>query len=416
MLRENSAQVRVRFAPSPTGIPHIGNTRTALFNFLFARHYGGEFVLRIEDTDRARFVEESEKVILESLNWLGLSWDGEITRQSERKSIYQEHVEILKKKDLVYEDDGALRFKMPKNGETSWEDAVGNKKILFKNETQEDFVIIKSDGYPTYNFANVIDDHLMSISHVIRGEEFISSTPKHVQLYQAFSWNQPIFAHLPVILGTDKSKLSKRHGAKSVLDYREEGFLKEAILNFMALLGWNPGGDKEQMGLDEMVKLFELKDINIANPIFDIKKLEWLNGVWIRNVRDLKDRLIEFYKEDKDALVSLNGMSSDVLVESAKSRMKTLADFKNLISQETGKKKTKEDKEIASKLLEYLTEKLKKDWQDDKLLAALKEFSKSEDVNFKTIYFLMTGRESGIGILELNQIKGKEFFLKNLNS
>ena len=222
--------------------------------------------MRIEDTDRERYVEDAEKAIKEILNWLGLTWDEEYT-QSKRLDIYKDHAEILRKKGFAFEDEGALRFRMPKEGDTSWTDGVGDKEITFKNEIQEDFVIIKSDGYPTYNFANVIDDHLMNITHVIRGEEFISSTPKHVQLYKAFGWKQPIFVHLPVILGTDKAKLSKRHGAKSALDYREDGFLKEALLNFMALLGWNPGADREYMSIDEMIKLFELKDINVSNPI-----------------------------------------------------------------------------------------------------------------------------------------------------
>ena len=407
--------VRVRFAPSPTGIPHIGNTRTALFNFLFAKHNNGKFIIRIEDTDRARYVKEAEDAIIEILKWLDISWDEEIVYQSKRLSIYKEHAKILKEKGLVYEDEGALRFKMPKTGETSWDDAVGNKKITFKNETQEDFVIIKSDGYPTYNFANVVDDKLMNITHVIRGEEFISSTPKHVQLYKTFLWEQPIFAHLPVILGTDKSKLSKRHGAKSALDYKKEGYLKEALLNFMALLGWNPGGDREQMNIDEMIRLFDLKDINTANPIFDIKKFEWLNGFWIREVGDLEKRLKEFYKEDKDVLEILNSDKATVFIASAKSRMRTLADFKNLISQASKKKKTREEKDLAGRLLSFLNEELKDNWQDDKLLTVLKDFSKKEDVNFKTIYFLMTGKEQGIGILELNQIHGKEFFIKNLS-
>ena len=407
--------VRVRFAPSPTGIPHVGNTRTALFNFLFARHNKGEFILRIEDTDRTRFIKESEDVILQILKWLGLSWDNEIVRQSKRLSIYKEHAEILRKKGMVYEDKGALRFKMPKLGETSWKDAVGGKDISFKNETQEDFVILKSDGYPTYNFANVVDDCLMKITHVIRGEEFISSTPKHVQLYKAFLWKQPIFAHLPVILGTDKGKLSKRHGAKSILDFRAEGFLKEALLNFMALLGWNPGDDREQMSLDEMIKLFKIEDINSANPIFDIKKLEWLNGVWVRSINDLGERLKEFYKDDKDILSLLNSQKADVLIESARSRMRTLAGFKNLIDVKKLRKYTKEEKQHAQMLLKFLNLKLGDKWEDENLLFTLKDFSSKEDVSFKKIYFLMTGRQQGIGILELNKIYGKDFFIKNLS-
>ncbi|MEK7186169.1 MAG: glutamate--tRNA ligase family protein [Patescibacteria group bacterium] len=415
MHRQNSAQVRVRFAPSPTGVPHIGNTRTALFNFLFARHNGGKLILRIEDTDRERYVEDAEKAIKEILNWLGLTWDEEYT-QSKRLDIYKDHAEILRKKGFAFEDEGALRFRMPKEGDTSWTDGVGDKEITFKNEIQEDFVIIKSDGYPTYNFANVIDDHLMNITHVIRGEEFISSTPKHVQLYKAFGWKQPIFVHLPVILGTDKAKLSKRHGAKSALDYREDGFLKEALLNFMALLGWNPGADREYMSIDEMIKLFELKDINVSNPIFDIKKLEWLNGVWIRSIDNLDQRLKDFYKDDQEIMKALSSDKSEVIIESSKSRMRTLSEFKELALQGLSREKTKEEMQKAEMLLKFLNLKLKDDWGDEKLLFALKDFSKTNETNFKSIYFLMTGKEKGIGILELNQIHGKEFFIKNLSN
>lgn len=412
---KNMNKVRVRFAPSPTGIPHIGNTRTALFNFLFAKHNNGKLILRIEDTDRTRFIKEAESAIIEILEWLNLSWDEKFT-QSERLEIYKEHAQILKQKKLAYEDEGALRFKMPKDGETSWTDAVGNKKITFKNETQEDFIIVKSDGYPTYNFANVVDDYLMNITHVIRGEEFISSTPKHVQLYKAFRWNSPIFAHLPVILGPDRSKLSKRHGAKSVLDYKSEGYLKEALLNFIVLLGWNPGGDKEQLSIDEMIKLFDLKDINTANPVFDIQKLNWLNGAWIRSVENLDKRLKDFYKDKKDVLKILNSDKADVFIQSASSRMKTLADFQGLISQDSDKKKSKEDRETSAELLKYLNDKLAQNWQNDRLLDVLKEFSKQKDVNFKKIYFLMTGKVAGIGILELNKIYGRDFFIKNLSN
>jgi len=288
--------IRVRIAPSPTGIPHIGNTRTALFNFLFARHNNGKFIVRIEDTDRARLVPESEKAIYEILNWLGLDCD-EKYKQSERIEIYKKHEEQLLEKDLAYKDEGAIRFKMPKNGETSWDDLIGKKHISFKNETQEDFIIIKSDGFPTYNFANVIDDHLMQISHVVRGEEFISSTPKHIQLYKAFGWEYPLFAHLPIVLGSDKTKLSKRHGAKSILDYRNEGFLKDALLNYMAILGWQPKKiEGDILNLSQMIDLFDLNDINTGSPIFDIKKLEWMNGEYIRKTQDskLKSQIWEY--------------------------------------------------------------------------------------------------------------------------
>ncbi len=401
-----SRMVRVRFAPSPTGIPHVGNTRTALLNFLFARHNNGKFILRIEDTDRKRFVKESETAIYKILEWLGLDFDEKYI-QSKRLDIYKEHAEILKKKKIVYEEADALKFAMPKTGETSWQDAVGSKEIVFKNSTQEDFVIIKSDGYPTYNFANVVDDHLMKITHVIRGEEFISSTPKHVQLYRSLSWGQPIFAHLPVILGQDKSKLSKRHGAKSALDYRKEGYLTEALLNFMALLGWNPGGDREILSLEEMIKLFSLEDINTANPIFDIKKLEWLNGVWIRklSVEQLKKRLLEFSPEISE--IRFFGK----YISLAQSRMKTLPDFRNLA----------EDKNVLlSENQKKLAIDLKKRYQ---LLSPWRAAKISEETikvrnrlgsSTKDVYTVLTGKSQGLPFEKKLEIKGKAETISNL--
>ena len=417
--------VRVRFAPSPTGIPHIGNTRTALFNYLFAKSRDGEFILRIEDTDRKRIVKGAEDAILEILEWLSIKPDGEVLHQSERPEIYKKYAEMLLDKKIAYEKEGAVRVKMPDDKNFSWTDLVGNKKINFSGKDQEDFVILKSDGFPTYHLANVVDDYLMKITHVIRGEEWISSTPKHIHLYQSFDWEMPQFAHLSVILGPDKTKLSKRHGAKSALDYRSDGYLKEALLNYMALLGWNPGGDREVMTMDEMIKLFKIEDINTANPIFDNTKLEWLNGVWIRTIasdkiknkkENLKNRLLEFYKDDEEILSLLNSPKSQLLINAASSRMKTLSDFKTLISIKSSRKKTKEEKNIADKLLRHLEKELKNgDWEDEKFLAALKNFSKSQNVPFKTIYFLLTRKEQGIGLLELNQIYGKEYFINNLS-
>jgi glutamyl-tRNA synthetase len=410
--------VKVRFAPSPTGIPHIGGVRTALFNFLFAKANKGEFILRIEDTDQKRLFEGAEEAIIKSLNWLGLKYDGEIVRQSERLEIYKKYVEILKAKKIAFEKDGAVWVKVPEDKVIGWTDIVGNKKISFLGKDVDEFVILKSDGFPTYHLANVVDDHLMEITHVLRGEEWTSSTPKHLYLYENFGWDAPQFVHLPVILGPDKTKLSKRHGAESALDYKEKGFLKEALLNYMALLGWNPGGDKEQMSMEEMINLFKLEDINTANPIFDLTKLEWLNGVWIRTLNEekkLKDNLENFYKENSEISEKLKAENACDLVNAAASRMKSLADFQNLISTERQRVMRVEEKEAAVKLQMFLIKELGEDkWENEKLLEVLRSFSKNESVPFKTIYFLLSGKEKGIGLLELNQLYGKEFLLKNL--
>lgn len=417
MVSHSPLQVKVRFAPSPTGIPHIGSTRTALFNYLYAKSTGGEFVLRIEDTDQKRLFKGAEDAILQSLTFLGIKYDGELVRQSERLNIYRKHVDELLDKKLAYEKEGAVYVKVPQDKILEWTDLVGNKKISFIGKDVEDFVILKSDQFPTYHLANVVDDHLMGITHVLRGEEWTSSTPKHLHLYDLFGWEKPQFAHLPVILGPDKSKLSKRHGAKSALDYKDEGYLKEAILNYTALLGWNPGGEKEQMGIDEMISLFKIKDINSANPIFDIKKFDWLNGLWIRSLSadDLTKIISDFYSKDKEVGKILKNPKAGLIINGASSRMKTLADFKNLVDFKSPRKKTKEEKEIAKKLSDYLS-KLDEKWKDEKLLSLIRDFSKINNVPFKTIFFLMTGKEQGIGILELNQIYGKDFFINNLSS
>src|SRR3990167_3619610 len=276
---QSMEQVIVRYAPSPTGIPHIGNIRTALYNFLLAKSQKGKFILRIEDTDRKRFVPESIESIEESLKVLGLNWD-DVCRQSERLSVYQRALKLLKEKNLVYEDDGAWRFKVEKGRKLEWNDLV-HGQVEFTADVIEDFVIVKSDGYPTYHFASVVDDHDLQISHVLRGDEWISSTPKHLLLYQAFGWNPPQFIHAPPILGPDKKKLSKREGARSVLEYIEDGYLPEALVNFLALLGCSPKGDKELFTLEELIAEFQVERLNKNSPIFNLEKLNWFKeNIW----------------------------------------------------------------------------------------------------------------------------------------
>jgi len=406
--------VRVRIAPSPTGIPHIGNTRTAFFNYLFAKHTEGKFIVRIEDTDQGRIVPGAKKAIFEILNWLGISWDEEYV-QSERKNIYKEHAEDLIRKKMAYKDEGAVRFKVSTNREVSWVDAIGNKKVSFKADVIEDFVILKSDGFPTYHLASVVDDHLMNISHVIRGDEWISSTPKHILLYDAFGWDKPIFAHLPVILGTDKTKLSKRHGAKSVLDLKNDGYLKEALLNFMALLGWNPGGDKEIMNIKEMIKLFDLKDVNAASPIFDIKKLDWMNGEYLRimNNENLKTLLSKFYDQDKNILSYLKSdpKTLDFILDLAKTRMKTLKEFKDLILPKVPKL-SGEEKNIAETLFKkFSTIKI---WNKMTILSAMKGVLNTQKTKGSILYKITTGFEKGLPLPESLEILGKEKTLERI--
>lgn len=407
-MKKQISQVKVRFAPSPTGIPHIGNTRTALFNFLFTKHSNGKFILRIEDTDQKRIVKGAEEAILEILKWLGLNWDGEILHQSKRLKIYKKYAEELLFKKIAYEKEGAVWVKMPKEKHFEWEDLVGNKKIKFEGDTQEDFVVLKSDGFPTYHLANVVDDHLMGITHVIRGEEWISSTPKHLYLYESFGWESPQFAHLPVILGPDRSKLSKRHGAKSVLDYRDEGFLKEALLNFMALLGWNPGEDREIMDLKTMIDLFDIKDINTGNPIFDIKKLEWMNGGYLRKTKDpeLKNLLLKF--DPKIALIQ----NFEKYIPLAKTRMRTLSDFKALIKNEIPNSLTNNQKHLA-KALEQSYKNLSQ-WSTIPISTATISVQKNLGVPMKDVYTVLTGKPYGLPFSEKLEIQGKSGTMSQL--
>ncbi len=399
--------VIVRFAPSPTGIPHVGNIRTAIFNYFFAKKEKGKFILRIEDTDQARKVEGAEDIIKESLTWLGCLWDEYIV-QSENVETYKKYANELLEKGLAKKDGDAIRFITPKEGKTSWIDKVGNKKIEFENSEIEDFIILKTDGFPTYHLANIIDDHAEGVTHVIRGEDWIPSAPKHIMLYNAFGWNVPEFAHVPNILGTDNKKLSKRRGAKSVLDFRKEGYLPEALLNYLMLLGWSPKDDREILEKQEIENIFALENVNVAPSVFDERKLEWMNGEYIRKMsnEELKKKIQAFSEVDE---------IDDKFLELAKSRMKTLLDFKTLVMPLINGEKielSNEEKEISKKLLEKLSGV--DNWNKDSILAVLKEVI-SDGIKMKTIYKIFIGSENGLPLPESLEIIGKEKTLELLS-
>ena len=276
-----SAPVRVRMAPSPTGFLHIGNVRTALFNWLFARHHGGEFLLRIENTDTNREVAEATEQIQESLRWLGLDWDGPVTFQLDRIDHAQSEARRLLDEGKAYEDEGAIRFRMPDEGTTSWDDVVLGR-VEVANETIEDVVILRSDGRPTYNFASPIEDVLDGITHVIRGPDHISNTPKQMNLLRALGAEVPVYAHVPNVNGGDGRKLSKRHGAVTVEEFRAKGYLPEALVNFLALLGWSYDDKTTIMSRDELVERFTLERVGSSPATFDYEKLDWLNGMYLR--------------------------------------------------------------------------------------------------------------------------------------
>lgn len=329
----NTHMVKTRFAPSPTGMMHIGGVRTALYAFLVARKNKGVFSLRIEDTDRTRLVPEATEDIIKNISWLGLKFDGEPVIQSERKELYKKHVQELVNKGMAYEKEGAVWFKVPKEGEIKFRDLIGNREVSFNLADQKDFVLLKSDGFPTYHLAHVIDDHFMETNPVIRGDEWISSVPKHILTFQAFGWEVPQYAHLPLIVGTDKSKLSKRHGAKAVNEFRQDGFLPEAILNYMAFLGWTASSGKEILSLEEMIEEFKLEDVHTSPAVFDITKLEWMNGEYIRKTQNsnLKTQIWDYLNDLSEGALKEGGHPTEEEIEKVipliKDRIKKLSDF-----------------------------------------------------------------------------------------
>lgn len=376
--------VRVRFCPSPTGFLHIGGVRTALFNYLFAKQQGGTFILRLEDTDRERFVPEGVNQIVEVLKWAGLTpdegyWEGEHSGnvgpyiQSERLPQYRSYVDTLLQKGLAYESsiepdafgklrEAAIAAKKPfvyrrsfepstngrpaanrpirldiaavqkhlKTPDVVWIDEVRGK-FAIDWETLDDFIILKADGFPTYNFANVVDDALMKISHILRGDEFISSTPKHAILYDALGFDRPVWAHLPVILGSDGAKLSKRHGDTDALQYRDKGYLPEALLNFLALLGWNNGTEQEVFSVDELIREFSLDRIQKSPAKFDMERLNWMNGVFIREKLTEKAYVSRALDEMKAAGLPTDAKAREVVLLE-RERVKAFADLPEMVS------------------------------------------------------------------------------------
>ena len=318
---------RVRFAPSPTGFLHIGGARTALFNWMYAKSQAGQFILRIEDTDLVRSKKEFLDEILDSLQWLGLKWD-ELYFQSQRFDIYREHANKLLSEGKAYKEGEAVILKMPAQQTIKLYDLIRGE-IQFDSAEIKDQVLIKSDGSPTYSFACVIDDALMNISCVIRGEDHISNTPKQILMYQALDYKIPKFAHLPLIMGEEGGRLSKRTGATAVTDYRKMGFLPEAIVNYLMLLGWSPGGNQEVVKVSSAVKNFSIKKINKAGAIFSMDKLEWINSQYIKqaDTTALTQLILPFVREKQISVEKIAGTDLERVVELYKPRMNTLTDF-----------------------------------------------------------------------------------------
>ncbi len=426
------SEIRVRFAPSPTGYLHIGSVRTALFNYLFARSQGGDFLLRIEDTDLERSKPEFETEIIWSLEWLGFRTDGEVVKQSSHFDLYTRTAEELVKQGKAFfsmeKGARAIVFKMPKL-RVKFHDWV-HGDIEFDTSTFEDLALVKSDGSPTYNFACVIDDHAMNISHVIRGDDHISNTPKQILLYQALGYSVPVFAHLPLIVGKDGTPLSKRHGDVSLHAYQDEGFLPQALLNYLALLGWNPGGSREIFLFEELIQKFRMDQINSKSACFDHEKLKWLNGEHLRamDVKTYEAELVRFLKKDG----SLEENSEENLVRHAgllfKDRIKT---FKEFVEQADY---------FFKKELSFDPQAVKKYWNDAGVKENLTKFySELEPVKFSDAASLekktreiasqlglsagalihplrvaLTGRSVSPGLFDLMMALGKDLVFKRL--
>jgi glutamyl-tRNA synthetase len=290
--------VRVRFAPSPTGFLHIGGVHTALFNWLFARHEGGDFHLRIENTDTSREVAEATQQIQDSLSWIGLDWDGEVTFQLDRMERCREEAARLVAEDKAYEDEGAIRMRMPEEGVTAWDDLIRGR-IEWENERLDDLVIVRGDGRPTYNFASPVEDWLDGITHVLRGDDHVSNTPRQIRILEALGAPLPAYGHVANILGPDGKKLSKRHGATSVEEFRAQGYIPEALVNFLALLGWSYDDKTTVMSREELVERFTLERVGASPAVFDFQKLDWLNGVYLRALspEEYADRLTSYLRE-----------------------------------------------------------------------------------------------------------------------
>jgi len=475
-------EVRVRFAPSPTGYLHVGGLRTALYNYLFARRNNGKFILRIEDTDRNRYVEGAVDNLITSLKWCGLDYDEGPDKagdfgpymQSQRLDLYKKYaLDLIEKGHAYYcfctperlqvlkEEQAAQKLPQAKydkhclslsKNEVEEKLASGiahvvrlnvipNQKIIFndiiRNRVEfdssnvDDQVLIKGDGYPTYHMANVVDDHLMQISHVIRGEEWLSSTPKHVLLYDFFGWEKPIFAHLPLLLNPDRSKLSKRQGDVAVEDYRAKGFLKEALVNFVALLGWNAGDDKEFYYMNELIESFSLERVNNSGAVFDLEKLNWINAEHLRKKSD-SDLLILLKEEILNSQFSIFNYSDDYLLQVLQAMKERVSFVKEYLSKspyffvapkeyeeasrlKNWKPETPEQLTVLKNKFAELSNPAKEDYE-----TALKQTAAELNVSpgklIHPLRLALSGISTGPGMYDLLFILGKEEVLKRIET
>ncbi len=420
------APIRVRFAPSPTGYLHVGGARTALFNWLYARHVGGTFLLRIEDTDKQRSTDEHTQVILDGLTWLGLDWDEALVFQGARLARHQEIADRLLKDGKAYLDEGAIRLRMPP-GEIAFDDAV-HGPISFQGEDIKDFVILRADRTPLYNLAVVVDDIDMRITHVLRGDDHISNTPKQIAIYRALGATPPVFGHVPMINGPDGKKLSKRHGATAVGDYQHIGILPDAMRNFLALLGWSPGEDREILTMEELKRVFALEGILKKPAVFDTTKLEWMNGQYLS-----AKSAVELYPIVQPQLAALGLDSKKDLVLKAiaavKTRSRTTLDIARQVAVRLDAKFVQQDdkakKEIAkdpgahqASLAASLAALRGAEWTAEALEQTLRALAERQGVAagkvFQPIRIALTGGTVSEPVNELLYVVGKDAALERL--
>jgi glutamyl-tRNA synthetase len=428
-----SAPVRVRFAPSPTGFLHVGGARTALFNWLFARHHRGIFVLRIEDTDKSRERDNAVKVIYESLEWLGLEWDEGAGKggpfgpyfQSERNAIYERYLQRLQDKNCVYEDAGTIRFRSARRPVVVDDEVCG--RIEFDRTLEPDMTIRRPDGSWIFHFVNVIDDIEMQISHVIRGEDHLTNTAKHVELYQALGVQPPHFAHIPLILNQDGSKMSKRDAGASVTGYMEQGYAPEAVRNYLCLLGWSPKDNREKIEIEEIIELFDLTKINRRNAAFDLDKCFWLNGQYVAQMslsrfRELSEPFIQaahLVISDADYLLRV--------LEIIKEKVKLFKDVPDWISYFFTDEYEYDPDAVSKTFKEGTTERLRQlaqryralpTWACDLLEAELKKLA--AELGCKTGELIhparlaVSGRSVGPSLYHMLEVLGRERVLMRL--
>ncbi len=474
--------VRVRFAPSPTGYLHVGGLRTALYNYLFAKHSNGEIIIRIEDTDRTRLVENAQESLLKSLSWAGIEFDegpgigGEFGPyiQSERLDIYKKYAdeliadgkayyafdspeeiaEMRKRQQATGENpkyarsamknqftlgnekarkliaDGTnyvIRLNVPAAVDISFRDVIRGHITVNTNEI-DDQILMKSDGFPTYHLANVVDDHLMKITHVIRGEEWLPSTPKHILLYDGFGWEKPEFAHLPLLLNEKKAKLSKRHGDVAVEDFIGKGYFKEAFVNFIALLGWNPTGDREIYSIEELIELFRLDKVNKGGAIFDTRKLEWTNSQYMKTIPagELAAMLIPLLREKG---IERDAVYVERIIELFRERVHFIREIPDIagymfnppVAYEE-KYYNKHWKEDTDSLILPLIELFRNadEFTHDATYSLTKEYAEGKGLKLRDVIhpirLMITGQSTGAGMFETMEVLGKEECLSRMDS